>query len=311
MRSLVGTAALAAGFVLIPAASGHAPDFSQDFSITNPMEPGDAARRDVMRQLQAWWDQHAYYPRHASSNDEGGTVKVRLAINPDGRIWRVDLVGSSGSASLDTAGVSAFRGGFLRPFAAGVPPADIALSLRYVLAHRHDQPVAAGYKPVAAKGPFTISNDPVTSPILETMIQRSCTGTVVKEGIRNHPWYGGRHWVQAIFFRKPDDNTPWVKFYDGGDPLLAPVNEVGKMVQWTGKTESPRKNTTFQYHYTVWLEGENTLSGNIDAYFYSGLTGGINTGGTVDLTCATERVPAIEWHAWAVRDIQAPPGDPP
>ena len=311
MRSLVTSAALAAAFTLTPLATGYAPAWSQDFSITNPEEPANAARRDLMKQLQAWWDVHGYYPRHASNNDEGGTVKLHLEILTDGRIWSASVVSSSGSESLDTAAVAAFRHGFVQPFPEGVLGADLDVSLHYVLAHRHDQHVAAGYTPAVSRSPFTIANDPVTSPILETMLQRTCTGDVVKEGIRNHPWYGGHHWVQAVFFRKPDDGTPWVKFYDSGEPLLAPVNEVGKMVQWTGKGESPRKGTSFQYQYTVWPDGDNKLSDNRQAYFYASVTEGMNTVGTVNLICPTKIVPAIRWSALSVRTIQAPPGDPP
>ena len=251
MRLSIALAGLAVAFGLTPVATGYRPALSQDFSITNPEAPANGSRRDVMRQLQAWWDVHAYYPRHASNNDEGGTVKVHLEILPDGRIWAIKVLDSSGSNSLDTASASIFKGGFVRPFPAGAPGVELDISLHYVLAHRHDQPVPANYTPVSSKSAFTIANDPVKSPILETMLQRTCTGDVVKEGIRNHPWYGGHHWVQAVFFRKPDDGTPWVKFYDGGEPLLAPVNEVGKMVQWTGKAENPRRGIYFQYQYTV------------------------------------------------------------
>ena len=70
----------------------------------------------MMRELQAWWDAHAFYPRHASSADEGGTVKVHLVILPDGRIWTTDVVTSSGSQALDKAGGSVFRGASVRPF---------------------------------------------------------------------------------------------------------------------------------------------------------------------------------------------------
>ena len=108
MRSSVASSALTAAFVLTPVAAGYAPALCQDFSITNQVEPANAVRRDLRRQLQAWWDVHAYYPRHASNNDEGGTVKVHLVILPDGRIWTIDVVGSSGSASLDTAGARCF-----------------------------------------------------------------------------------------------------------------------------------------------------------------------------------------------------------
>ncbi len=311
MRLPVASAALAAA-LLTPVAAGYAPALSQDFSITNPAEPADAGRRDVMRQLQAWWDVHAYYPRRASKNDEGGTVKVRLVIHPDGNIWKVDVVESSGSRPLDTAGVSAFRGGFVRPFPAGAPEANIDVSLHYVLAHRHDQPVAAGYTPVSSRSPFTITNDPVRSPIIDTMLQRTCTGTVVKQGIRNHPNYGTGYWAQAIFFRKPD-GTPWVTFYEGGFPILAPVTEVGKLVQWTGRPERVGGGVNRFTQYTVWHDGDNNLSGKIESVYAADANSNreINNGGTVDFSCATEVVPAVTWSAWSVTPGQSPIGDPP
>ena len=181
MRLSVASSVLATAFVLTPVAVGYAPALCQDFSITNE-ETGNAARRDLMRQLQAWWDAHAYYPRHASNNDDNGTVKVHLVILPDGRIWMANMVAGSGSRTLDTAAPLVFREGHVRPFPQGEPQADIDLSLHYVLAHRHDEPVAAGYTPVPSKAPFTITNDPVKSPVLETMLQRVCTGTQVLGG---------------------------------------------------------------------------------------------------------------------------------
>lgn len=307
---LIVTSALAATFVVAPAIANQAPALSQDFSITNPVEPPHAGRRDLMKQLQAWWDMHAYYPRRASQNDEGGTVKVHLVIRPDGVIWRAEVADSSGSRALDTAATSAFRGGFVAPFPVGEPEAVLDISLRYVLAHPHDQPAASGYVAVSSRQPFTITNEPIKSPILETMLQRTCTGTVVKEGIRNHPMYGGRHWAQAIFFRKPD-GTPWVRFNEGGVPLIAPVTEAGKLVQWTGRAEHPRRDVEFYYQYTVWSDGGDGLNGNIEAYFYTGSPHGMNTGGTVDFTCATETVPAVTWSALFVNTYQAPSVDPP
>lgn len=295
MRLSVASSALAAAFVLMPVAAGYAPALCQDFSITNPANPG---RRDVMRQLQAWWDAHAYYPRHASNSDEGGTVKVHLVILPDGRIWTVDVVESSGSRSLDTAGSSVFRGAFVRSFPEGEPKADIDISLHYVLAHRHDQPAAAGYTPVLSKSPFTITNDPVKSPILDTMLQRVCTGTIVLGGIPNHPWYGIRFGAQAIFFRKPD-GTPWVKFYERGYPSLSPVTEVGKMVTWTGRLEWVDKHAQW-YQYTVWRDGDNHLRGAIGLILSRSGVAYITTGGgdSVNLTCATEALPTITWNDW-------------
>ncbi len=312
IRLPVASAALAAAFILTPVALGYAPASCQDFSITNPEEPADSGRRDLMRQLQAWWDVHAYFPRHASSNDEGGTVKILLDILPDGRIWGVNVVDSSGSNSIDTAAAKAFTGGFVRPLPDGAPETSIDLSLHYVLAHRHDQPVSADYTPALSKRPFTITNDPVKSPILDKMLQRTCTGEVVKQGIRNHPAYGTHYWAQAVFFRKPD-GSPWVKFYEGGFPIISPVTEVGRMVQWTGRQEN-FKNPNFT-QYTLWSEGDSSLNGSIEILFpygtgSSGLDN-LNHGGTVSFTCATEVVPAVPWSAWSVTPGPSPPGDPP
>ena len=100
MRLSVASSALAAAFVLTPVAAGYAPALCQDFSITNQVEPANAWRHDMTRQLQAWWDAHAYYPKHASNSDEGGTVKVHLVIVPDGNIFTINVVESSGSRSL-------------------------------------------------------------------------------------------------------------------------------------------------------------------------------------------------------------------
>jgi TonB family protein len=313
MRLSIASSALAAAFVLTPVAAGYAPAWCQDFSITNQVEPANAGRRDLMRQLQAWWDAHAYYPRHASNSDEGGTVKVHLMIRPDGRLWTLNVVESSGSRSLDAAGSSVFRDVSVRPFPTeGEPNADIDISLHYVLAHRHDQPVAAGYTPVLSKSPFTIVNDPVRSPVLDTMLQRTCTGTVALGGIRNRPSYGLPYAARAIFFRKPD-GTPWVKFDKGGHPSLSPVIEVGKMVQWTGQEERPCGNCAwFSPQYTAWLDGDNHLSGAIGSRHIDNFGIPYNqNAGTVDLTCATEVLPSITWNDWFTDTRFTPPGDPP
>jgi TonB family protein len=376
MRLSVASSALAAAFVLTSVAAGYGPALCQDFSITNQEEPANAWRRDVMRQLQAWWDVHAYYPRHASNSDESGTVKVHLVILPDGNMFNIWMVESSGSSTLDAAGSAVFHGAFVRPFPQGEPKADIDISLHYVLAHRHDQPAGAGYTPVLSKGtlkelaaqmqmalksgdlataarlsellsagldgksaaqtvapapptaaaetasgnainakarlPFTITNDPVKSPILDTMLQRTCTGTVRKNGIPNHPVYGMRSWAQAIFFRKPD-GTSWVKFYVWGSPVLSPVTEVGKMVQWTGRQEVLAKGDSAWTHYTVWPDGDNHLSGSTGGLVVDrfGVTHINNIGGSVDLTCATEVLPAITWNDLFAQTMVTPPGDPP
>jgi TonB family protein len=312
MRLSVASSALAVAFVLTHLAAGYAPALGQDFSITNQEAPANPGHRDLMRQLQAWWDLHAYYPKAASQKDQGGTVKVHLVIHPDGNIWMVDVEGSSASPSLDKAGALAFRGGFVRPFPEGAPDDEVDIFLHYVLARRHDQPVPAGYTPVSSRSPFTITSDPVKSPILEAMSQRTCTGTVVRQGVRNHPMYGVRSSARAVFFRRPD-GTPWVKFDEGGFSTLAPVEELGKTVQWTGREERIGKGASFITRYTVWSDGDNTLNGKLGIHYMNGAVGadsGINHAGIVDFTCATEVVPAIEWKAWAVSNIIQLQDDP-
>jgi TonB family protein len=268
-----------------------------------------------MRQLQAWWDAHAYYPKHASNNDEGGTVKIHLNILPDGRIWMLNVVESSGSRALDTAGLSAFRGAVMRPFPPGAPAADLDLSLHYVLAHRHDQPLTAETASTGPKGPFTIANDPVKSPILETMLQRTCTGTVRRDGGRNRAWQGYSSWAQAIFFRKPD-GTPWVKFYTGGSPSLSPVTQIGSMLQWVG----PLERDLFAYSkiphyttYTVWADGPNHLGGAEGSPIPTTNGPGYATtmGGPIDMTCDTEVLPNVPYSNVFAQTQVTPSGDPP
>jgi TonB family protein len=326
MRLSAASSALTAVFLLAPVAAGYAPALCQDFSITNQAEPTTPGRRDVMRQLQAWWDAHAYYPRHASRRDESGTVEVHLVILPDGKVWTIDVVEGSGSPTIDAAAEAVFRGAFVRPFPAGEPQAEMDISLHYVLAHRHDQPAAAGYTPAVSKSPFTITNDPVTSPILATMLQKICTGTITLGGIPNHPLFGVHYRAQAIFFRKPD-GTPWVKFYEGGHASLSPVTEIGKMVTWAGRQQhngygagdGGGDNSWFQY--TVWPDGDNHLTGAIGGRVSRfGIASNSNlAGNSVDLACATEVEPTVTWNdviteqnkSIAISPFNLTPIDPP
>ena len=312
MPSSVVSFALAVTFVLAPVVVGKAPAVSQDFSITNQFDPVDASRRDLLRQLQAWWDNHAYYPQHASNNDEAGTVKVHLVIHSDGVIWISNAVEGSGSRALDAAAAAAFQGGFVRPFPPGVQGTELDVSVHYVLAFQHGQPVAAGPPPSSSR-PFTITNQPVQSPILKTMMQKSCTGTVVKQGIRNHPWYGIRNQAEAVFFRRPD-GTAWVRLYDSSTGYsIAPVVEVGKVLRWTGPAEHLGSGNVSFTEYTAWAEGENLIVGNIQTNYFGPARANmpLNRGGTVDFSCSQQTVPAITWSALAVTPGQSPPGDPP
>jgi hypothetical protein len=208
----------------------------------------------------------------------------------------------------------------VRPFPDGEPKAELDISLHYVLAHRHDQPVPAGYTQVVSKSAFTITNDPVVSPILATMLQRTCTGTMTLGGIPGYPVFGVHSWSQAIFFRKPD-GTPWVKFWDRGHQTLAPVTEVGKMLTWTGREENFRGDTWWQ-QYTVWPDGDNHLSGAIGGRGLTRYGVPVNrnlAGNSLDLTCATEVLPSVTWNDWiseqnrstVISPVDLSPLDPP
>ncbi len=55
MRLSVALSALAAALFWRLWAPATHPRCAQDFSITNQVEPANPVRRDLMRQLQAWW----------------------------------------------------------------------------------------------------------------------------------------------------------------------------------------------------------------------------------------------------------------
>jgi TonB family protein len=136
LRSYVASAALAAAFVLLPAATGYAPASAQDFSITNETGRGS----EWYKQLQAWWDLHAYYPPDASAKNESGDVKVHLTIKPDGEVWKVEVVQGSGLKVFDMAGYEVFKYALLRPIPPdpAVPQADVYITEHYVLTHRSE-----------------------------------------------------------------------------------------------------------------------------------------------------------------------------
>ena len=254
MRSFVASAILTGAVVLAPVMGGYAPALSQDFSITNQQ----AAGTEWIRKLQAWWDVHAYYPPDALAKNESGTVKVHLTIHPDGEVWTDELVEGSGSRSLDQAGLYAFHGAHLPPFPPGTPTpqAEVNLTLHFVLAHR---------PPNSA---FTMGNDPVEGTVVDTYLERSCSGYTKALWSWQQTKYD-HIWIQTTWYRRPD-GTKWVKFYyNGTGPILLPVTELGKSAQFT--TPPQGFEATYAY-FAVWPNGANSLSGT---YTY----------GTIDLAC--------------------------
>ena len=298
MRSYIAAAVLAAGLVLAPVATGYAPASAQDFSITNQDSlriEGAELSADWIKALQAFWDLHAYYPKEASDNDESGVVKVQLRIHSDGQVWWVNLEQSSGSKSLDHAGFIVFWHQYLRRFPPGtrareanvflqtLTEADIHLSLHYVLAHRHDQPILASTAPALSKQPFTITNGPVKDTVVETMQRRTCTGETVSYWPGEMPpdsILGTHDRVTAVFYRKPD-GTPWVKWsYGGGITEYHQVTELGVSAQWNQVCRGGLGCT--MPHFAVWPDGDNHLSGRRTHNL-----------GTINLTCETEVLPVV------------------
>jgi TonB family protein len=281
MRTYVASAVLAAAFVLAAVAAGHAPALSQDFSITNPNDltvEGAVLGPDWIRKLQEYWDLHAWYPQQASDNDESGTVKVHLKIHADGQVWWVMVEQSSGSKSLDNAAYIVFFKQYLTRFPPGTAAAeaDLHISLHYVLAHRHDQPVNASTLPALSKKPFTVTNGPVKDTVVDTMQQRTCTGTEVTNNLGDTPpdsVFGTHDRVTAIFYRQPD-GTAWVNWWTtGGTRIVVPVTELGVSAQWFYKYDRRWRGNT---HYAVWPQGDNPRH-------LSGRT--VDPPGTIDLTC--------------------------
>jgi len=280
MRPYLAAAILAVVLALAPVAAGYAPALAQDFSITNQNDlrvEGAVLGPDWIRKLQAWWDLHAYYPREAVAKNESGIVKVHLLIHPDGVVWLFKVVQDSGSKDLDKAALWTFHNMHLEPFPPGTaaPQADVYITLHYVLSN---QP---------AKTPFTVTNAPVKDSAVATTLQRTCTGTAVMGGWGPNSPLGWHRRVAVTFYRKPD-GTPWARWEDQGGVLtFVPVVELGMSAQWTAQYTLTKPPYPW-FHYAVWPADKNGLSGTVTN------GAGLESEGSIDLTCDTKVVPAIK-----------------
>jgi TonB family protein len=302
MRSYIAGAVLAAAFVLAPVATGYAPALAQDFSITNQgslqIEGADLSP-DWIRKLQAFWDLHAWYPKDASDNDESGVVKIHLRIHSDGQVWWANIEQGSGVRSIDNAAFIVFMKQWLPRFPPGtrarqadvllqtLTEADLHISLHYVLAHRHDQPVNASTAPALSKQPFTVTNGPVKDTVVETMQRRTCTGDLATNALGDLPPDSilvSHDRITAVFYRKPD-GKPWVQWsHGGGQAEFHPITELGVSAQWNGVCRGAFGCD--MPHFDLWPDSDNPnhLSGRT-------LGAGI---GTLNLTCETEVVPVVK-----------------
>jgi hypothetical protein len=87
------------------------------------------------------------------------------------------------------------------------------------------------------------------------------------------------------------------------------------MVTWTGREEhiGGKDSAWIQWlQYTVWPDGDNHLSGAIGTRRFNRFGAWYNSnlaGNSVDLTCATEVLPAITWNDWLAQSMVTSPLD--
>jgi len=232
---------------------------------------------DWIRQLQAWWDQHAFFPGEAATKGLSGTVKVQLVVQPDGEVSTIHVIQGAGTKQIDNAAFIAFRGAHLHPFPPGTPApqADVTITLHYVLT---TGPAAAA---AAVKHPFTVTNKPVQGTVVATLPshERTCGGRLVLDSpgqidsIR-----GSRGYIQAVFYRAPD-GKPRVKVTTSFGVIDAAVNESDGSAGWQGPLEKKTAYEMSLKHLYIWPAGPDHVTGSITDSFNP------QADGTVDLTC--------------------------
>ena len=94
----------------------------------------DATGADWRNALSRWVAQHAYYPEQARRDLEEGDAKVRIHMEPNGRVKEVELIGKSGSMWLDLALLALFRDQHIPPLPSGeTEPFEFDFTMHYVL----------------------------------------------------------------------------------------------------------------------------------------------------------------------------------
>jgi protein TonB len=94
----------------------------------------DAAGADWRNALSRWVAEHAYYPEQARRDFEEGDAKVRVHMEPNGRVREVELIGKSGSMWLDLALLALFRDQRIPPLPSGEKdPIEFNFTMHYVL----------------------------------------------------------------------------------------------------------------------------------------------------------------------------------
>ena len=230
---------------------------------------------DWIRQLQAWWDKHAFFPGEAVAKSLSGTVKVHIVVRPDGEVSSIHVVQRSGSKVFDNAAYEAFQDARLHPFPPGTPApqADVFITLHYVLTE--GQATAA-----LLKRPFTVTNKAVQAANASSLQQKTCTGVLVLDTPTGEidSLYGRHTWARAIFYRTPD-GKPRVKFWTSFNSSDAPVSDYDGSAGWLGPVEKKGPQSWVQLRYSLWPAGPDHVGGSVVDVYSAG------SEGTIDLTC--------------------------
>jgi TonB family protein len=231
---------------------------------------------DWIKQLQAWWDRHAFYPGEAVMNNVSGTVIVHIVVRPDGEVTTVHVEEGSGSKFLNNAAYLAFSDAHLHPFPP-VPKADVYITLHYVLTHGQVTAATA-----VSKRPFTVTDKPVQATNASSLQQKTCTGVLVLDSPNGEidSWYGRHDWARAIFYRTPD-GKPRVKFWTSWGSNDVAVNEFDGSAGWLGQLQR-KGQTHVQLRFSLWPAGADHVGGSVVDIYKGTLDGAI------DLTCASE-----------------------
>jgi protein TonB len=81
-------------------------------------------------QLDAWLEAHRRYPEEAREYGQEGTATIRFTVARDGQVTNVALVDGSGVAQLDGAAVQMLQGAIVPAFPAGMPQAEMTITVR-------------------------------------------------------------------------------------------------------------------------------------------------------------------------------------
>ncbi|WP_419729764.1 energy transducer TonB [Lichenicola sp.] len=90
---------------------------------------------DYDSEIESWIHRHIYYPQEAAERGEEGPTRVHVVLGRDGKVKSVQLIGSSGSYTLDDATQGMFRNAKLPPMPPDITDDhyDIDFTLTYVL----------------------------------------------------------------------------------------------------------------------------------------------------------------------------------